>query len=80
MLELISYGRQQIKIFFTLLPGQHKDMSLGSSECGVLLGTEKGKCGLWSIEVRWRGREPLAFLEFVFDSWGESFSGCLLFQ
>lgn len=32
-------------------------VGLGSPECAVCLVQEEGKCGLWSVEVSWRGRE-----------------------
>ena len=40
-------------------------MGVDSPESGVYLVQERGKCGLWSVEVSWIGREPPAFIEFV---------------
>lgn len=52
-------------------------MSLDSPECGVLGGGEEEMCGLWSVDTRWRGGEPRAFIEFVLFFGGRVYQAVL---
>lgn len=66
-----------LKYFLPDFLGSIKTMSLDSPECGVLGGGEEEMCGLWSVDTRWRGGEPRAFIEFVLFFGGRVYQAVL---